>query len=317
MNEFRYYTDRARINEDHAIKYDKNGNLRVSSELKFYNDETGEMIWEPLHNRTVIAGSALMAMKLFELDRSCLNNTPTYDTELELDDAATASSYPSITVKDSNGFVVGSVPDESQRMIIGFCVGQGGAGLDISDTFDVDYASWIDPDSLVPFMYPLQSADAVDESIYKGKKNILLSNGQTRTAYYFKEFSNSPTMVQNYISTTGNFADTVTSANVYKNKTMANKAQTYVELHLKITKSDCRDFFIAHKGLANAKINQLSLVSGWRRTVEKTKLDSDGNTRTKSIEVFTDIRPFSLINIPTEILSDPEKSVCCVYTLYF
>lgn len=315
MNELRYYTDHARTNDDYEISYD--GTKRVNSKLEFYNDDTGELIWEPLHNKTVIAGSALIAMKMFELDRSCLNNTPTYDTELNLDDKSSASDYPSIVIKDNNGNVLGGAPDESQRKIIGFCVGQGGTGLDVSDNFAVDYASWIEPDFLVPLMYPLQAADNVDESIYKGKKTITLANGQVRAAYYFKEFSNTPVMVQNYSSNLGSFADSITSSTVYKNKAAANRAQTYVELHLKITKNDCRDFFIAHKGLANAKINQLSLVSGWRRTTEKTKLDLDGNVRTKEIELFTDIRPFSLINIPTEILSDPEKSVSCVYTLYF
>lgn len=308
-----YLKDNARSKELYKIY---NGE-RVNSKLEFFNDVTGERIWEPLHNKTVIAGSALLAMKLFELDRSCLNNTPTYDSSLSLDDAVSTGSYPSVTVKDSDGNVIGSIADESQRKIIGFCVGQGGAGLDISDTFAVKYASWITPDDLVPFMYPLDSVDDIDESVYKGRKAITLSNGQLRNAYYFKEFSNTPAMVQNYVSSTGSFVESVSSSTVYTDTASADRAQTYVEIHLKITKNDCRDFFIAHKGLENAKINQISLVSGWKRDIERTKLDIDGNTRTKTIEAFTDIRPFSLINIPTEILSDPDKSVSCVYTLYF
>lgn len=88
-------------------------------------------------------------------------------------------------------------------------------------------------------------------------------------------------------------------------------------MHLKITNEDCREFFITHKGLENAKINQISLVSGWEKTVEVTKLDRAGNMITKSIEYFQDVRPFSVINIPNEILSERSKSVSCLYTLYF
>ena len=70
-------------------------------------------------------------------------------------------------------------------------------------------------------------------------------------------------------------------------------------------------------GLENAKINQLSLVTAWTKTVEVTKMDRDGNSVTKNIEYLQDIRPFSLLNIPNEILSDLEKSISIIYTLYF
>jgi hypothetical protein len=234
-----------------------------------------------------------------------------------LDNGADGSTYPSVAIKDNDGNVVASIPDETQRVICGFCLGQGGSGLETSDVFDVKYCSWITPDNMVPFRYPLQSADDVDEDMYKGKKALTLGNGQLRNAYYFKSFSNTPDCVQNYTSSIGTFSDTISPSNVYSNIASADKGQTYVELHLKITQDDCRDFFIAHKGLENARINQISLVSAWKKTVEITKINEDGNVLTKNVEYLQDIRPFSLINIPPEILSDPEKSISCIYTLYF
>ena len=321
MAEFiRYFNDNTGLNkEEKQIIYgDIDDNYRgIKTKVEFFNDVTGERIYEPLHNRTVIAGAGLMAMKLFNFDRSVLDTTPTYDTILELENGASGSTYPSTVIKDSDGNVIGAVPDECQRKIIGFCLGQGGAGLDISDVFPETYCSWIEPDNLVPFRYPLQSADNVDESMYKGKKGLTLSNGTQRNAYYFKAFSNTPYVVQNYTSTIGTFSDSVNKETVYSNRSQADKAQTYVELHLKVTKDDCREFFIAHKGLENAKINQLSLVSAWTKSVDVTKLDTDNISKTKSIEYFQDIRPFSILNIPTEILSDPEKSISIIYTLYF
>lgn len=315
MERLIYYNDHARPNEKVEIQYDRFA--RINSKIEFFNADTGEQIWEPLHNKTVIAGSALMAQKLFSLDRSCLNNTPTYDTTLSLDDAGVGGSYPSVSITDRDGNVVSGIEDETQRKIIGFCIGQGGAGLDISDVFAVKYASWIEPDMLVPFRYPLKDADDVDENIYKGKKEISLVNGQVRNAYYFKEFSNSPTLDQIYTSNVGTYNDSVTASTVYTNVASADRAQTFVELHLKVTKDDAREYFIAHKGLENAKINQISLISAWTTDIERSKLDTDGNIKNKTITVYQDIRPFSLANIPTEILSDPDKSVSIIYTLYF
>lgn len=326
MNEVKYFKDNYRPNDD----YEKINGIyipqRINSKIDIFNEETGERIFEPLHNKTVVAGSALTAMKLFDLDRNVLDATPTYDTQLstisygnnvEVISASDGSTYPTSVVLNNNGDKEVSFHDESQRKICGFCLGQGGAGLDISDVFEVKYCSWVTPDDLVPFRYPLISTDTVDEVMYKGKTRLTLNNGQVRNAYYFKEFSNSPRLEQNYLSTIGTFSDSISASTVYSNVASADLGRSYVECHLKITKDDCREFFIAHKGLENAKINQLSLVSGWKKTVSVTKMNSDGNSVTKEFEYLQDIRPFSVLNIPTEILSDLEKSISIIYTLYF
>lgn len=293
MNTIKYITDHHRANDD--FKLINNDAKRINSKVSIYNDKTGELIFEG-HNKTVIAGSALTAMKLFGLDRSSLSATPTYDDALSLINGNKTDGIP---------MTEEGIYDESQRKIIGFCVGQGGAGLDISDVFDVEYCSWIKPDDLIPFRYPLETEDNVDTKIYKGKATNVKGSGHN--AYYFKEFSNTPKLVQNYMSSIGTFSDSVASNSVYNN-TSADKAQSFVELHLKITKDDCREFFITHEGINSAKINQISLVSAWKKTVE---------TGDKEYEEFQDVRPFSIINIPNEIISNLEKSLSIVYSLYF
>lgn len=318
MNEIRFLQDSIRPSDGYKLNKDSlliPNRQRINSKVNIYNEITGELIFEG-HNKTVIAGSALTAMKLFNLDRNALDATPTYDTIMNLDNGADGTTSPKVVVKD-DGHIVGSIDDETQRKIIGFCVGQGGAGLDISDVFDVEYTSWITPENLIPFRYPLHNADNVDETMYKGKKALTLSDGTSRNAYYFKAFSNTPKLIQNYVSTIGTFSDSVNADSVYSTNTSADKAQSYVELHLKITKDDCRDYFITHKGIENAKINQISLVSAWTKTVEVTKLDNLGNLTTGTYEYFQDIRPFSIINIPNEVISNHEKSLSIVYSLFF
>ena len=282
---------------------DSINNTRISSKIEIYN-EVGELIFEPLHNKTVIAGSALTAMKLFNLNKSVLNNTPTYDELLELN-SIISEEEPCVYLRDANGDILDTKSDESQRRIIGFCVGKGGSGLGISDVYNVKYCDCILPDNLIPFRYPSDSGDDVDESIYKGKK--ALSNN--RIAYYFKTFNQNPTFYQNYTTSNGNSIDKNT---VYSNTNDADNAQTCIELHLKITKEDCREYFIAHSGLENAVINQISLVSGWSETVELIK-----NGQSVNVEYYKDIRPFSLLNIPNDGLSDLSKSISIIYTLYF
>ena len=312
-----YLRDNIRPQEEENVQIHITGGSSISSKLEFFNDDTGEQIWEPLHNKTVIAGAGLTLQKLFGFDRSVLNNTPTYDQVMNLDDAANYSAYPTISVTNpATGEVIGSIPDESQRTIIGFCLGSAGAGIEATNVFPELYAYWIKPDVMVPFRYPLESADDVDEDIYKGKKTITLSNGQVRCAYYFKTFANTPNLVQNYVSTIGVFDDLVTPSKVYESTASADKAQSFVELHLKVTKADCREFFIAHNGLDQSKINQISLVSGWKKNVTRQKLNSSGVVTSGEYEVFQQVRPFSICNFPTEILSDREKAISIIYTLY-
>ena len=78
-----YLNDHYRPSEEFIKQQDTSCGLRVNSKVEFFND-SGELIWEPLHNKTVIAGSALTAMKLFNLDRSVLDATPTYESEYML-----------------------------------------------------------------------------------------------------------------------------------------------------------------------------------------------------------------------------------------
>lgn len=283
MSRLLYLQDNCRSNDGFSI----NNPRRINSKIDFFDAETGERIWEPLHNKTVIAGAGFTLQKLFNLDKSCLNSTPTYNDILALEDNDTSSAPI----------------DETERSIIGFCVGSGGAGLEVSDVFEVPYASWITPDNLIPFMYPLQSSDSVDINIYKGKKVVQLGNEEIRNAYYFKTFSNTPSLVQNYVSTIGTGDNTISADTVYNYNSFADKAQSYVELHLEISKNDCREFYNTNVGLELARVNQLSLVYGWKSIID-------------GIETFQQVRPFSICNFPTEILSDREKTISIIYTLY-
>ena len=68
MHHIKYLRDNYRPND----KYEKVDGIyapRINSKIDVFNADTGQRIWEPLHNKTVIAGAALTGMKLFDLDR--------------------------------------------------------------------------------------------------------------------------------------------------------------------------------------------------------------------------------------------------------
>ena len=314
----KYLSDRVSSEDAYRIEHMADAALHggIKSKIEIRDESTGELVWEPLHNKTVISGGILLAQKLFNLDRSVLLLTPTYDDELDLDNKVSSAAYPSVVITDDDNNVIGSISDESQRKICGFMVGQNGCGSDISDVFEVSYASRIEPDDIVPFRYPLESEDTVDEEYYKMKKTISLPSGSVHVAYYSKLFSNSPSFTGNYVSSLGTYNDSITPSTIYTDKSNADKAQIIVESHLKLSETDAREYFITHTGIQSAKINQLSLLTAWERDIEVTKPDESGNTLTKTVSQLCQVRPFSVLNIPNEALN-ADKSLSIIYTLYF
>jgi hypothetical protein len=128
--------------------------------------------------------------------------------------------------------------------------------------------------------------------MYYGRKVI-----GTRVAYYFKAFESDPTWIQQYID------GTAIDNTVYDN---GNKMEieSFVELKLKVTKADCRDYFKQTTGINDARINTMSLLTCWAK-------DFNG------VKYYQDIRPLTRLNIPNEALIDPTKGIDIIYQLYY
>ena len=112
-NKLLYLNDHYRPDDNLSrMRRSESSHTRIASKVEFFND-SGERIWEPLHNKTVIAGSALTAMKLFNLDRNVLDFTPTYEQMFTggLIEGGTGTTYPTRNILDDNGSIVGSVED--------------------------------------------------------------------------------------------------------------------------------------------------------------------------------------------------------------
>lgn len=272
------FTDR-QVNRDYSLI--KKGHVKI------YSKQTGNLLFEGLDssnlrnegdNKVIVPGSILAARKFFpQLVPSVI--TPSYNDALGLD------SFQSLTTTE-----------EINSSICLFAVGVDGCGEENSQVFDVDYTKWIDPTSLVPFKYQPATADlsADDRNVYFGRKTV---TGSDRIAYYFKAFNSEPELKIQYVDGTSMDENLYTTDNNMG-------GEVYVEMKMSIEPSDCRDFPKETTGINSAKINTISLLTAYPKTI-------NGYT------YYQSIRPMTKYNFPNEPLIDETKGLDIVYDLYF
>ena len=246
----------------------------------------GEVIFKKLgtdevlltvHNKVIIAGSQTVAQKCFDLPE--LKAFPTYNQSLTLD----------------NSVDHGTTPQNVPKICL-FCCGTQGCGDANSQVKPVSYTKRIQPvGDLVPFRYPLRENDLSAElrEKYYGRKTL-----DDRYAYYFKAFESDPIMYIRYADGTEIDASTMYDSEFDKD------AETFVEMSLRVTKEDFRDYFRATTGINDARINSISLLTAWYTAGEGYKW-------------YQDIIPFTQLNIPNEPLIDLTKGIDITYHIYF
>lgn len=242
-----------------------------NTNIKIYRD--GELSFEG-SNKVIISGAGFTARKHFNLSGSEI--TPSYNTSLGLEQTVATDST-------------------KNQLVTLFMVGTDGCGTESSQVYPVDYKKRIAPASLVPFRYPLNTSDisASLRSTYFGRKTI-----GDRLAYYFKAFDSIPVLKQQFDDGTD------IDSNIFNDST-SRAAVTYVEIKLKVSKDDCREYFAATTGINNAKINSIALLTAWANT------GSDGYT------YYQDIRPLTCLHFPNEHLGDLTKGLDIVYQVYY
>lgn len=247
------------------------------TDVMIRDEDTGELIFRN-SNKVLVAGSAFTAAKHFNITPSI--STPSYNTKLGLEN----------TVNEP--FVGAGIRREEQVFL--FAVGLGGCGQEASQVYDVDYTKWIKPEDLVPFRYQLITNDIPE---YHRDKYFGRKVQGNRIIYYFKAFETPPVFKQQYSD------GTPIDENIYTSNRI-EEVESYVEVNLKITKQDCRDWFLATTGINEAKINTLSLLTAY-------KTEKDGHV------FFNNIKPLTKLNFPNESLIDTSKGLDIIYHIYY
>lgn len=278
MNKFKFLTDRTHYVDDASVF---EGKRSGDTEIIFHQLNTGKpfgsgKVLGKTHNRVVIAGSQFTAMKHFNIP--ALIDLPTYNTDLTLDESLTA----------------GTTPTNIPKFCL-FCCGTGGCGVENSQVYPEKYTSRINPTTeLIPFRYQLPANDLSSElrKKYFGRKTTA-----ERIGYYFKAFESDPEMFARYVD------GTLIDKTVY-DSTNETDAELYMEMNLRITKEDFRDYFRATTGINDARVNAISLLSAWYS-------EKDG------FKWYQDIIPMTMLNIPNEPLIDLTKGIDIVYHIYY
>ena len=245
--------------------------------VKIYDHETGELIFTT-HNKVIFPGAAFTLMKHYNINANV--RTPSYNSVLSLENTDDA-------LYEEPGI-------RREEQVVLFAVGVDGCGEQQHEIYPVDYRKWILPEKLVPFRFPLEINDLGSplRQIYYGRKVI-----DNRVAYYFKAFDAEPKVIQQYKD------GTPVDENLYES-TKEDEVETYVELQLSVTKTDCREWFENTVGINKAKVNTFSLLTAWPKVV-------DGYV------YYQDIRPLTKINISNEPLVDPSKGIDIVYQTFY
>lgn len=251
--------------------------------------ETGEIIYKGLRNKVIIPGSGLIAHKLFDISTSEV--TPSYNSDYGFGSAMYTPESEDMPDPARSG----TTATADNHKVLLFACGIDGCGTEGSQVYPVDYRKWLAPENMVPFRYQVGTNDLSDElrETYFGR--TLINNGEY-IAYYFKRFEGLPVLVQQYVD------GTPIDVNVYESDKQES-AETYVELSLKITKDDIRDFFIVNAGIDSAKINTIELLTGYPVV--------DGNYM-----YYKEVRPLTKLNFPNEMFINPTKGIEIIYHIY-
>ena len=249
------------------------------------NLETGEIIFKGLKNKVIISGSSIIARKLFDVTDSEV--IPNYNTSI------TGLYTPTTDIQTGViGIGASTKATKDNPKVLLFCCGTNGCGTENSQVYPVEYTKWIDTDELVPFRYQLSGEDLSDE-LRRSYFGRTVRGGFI--AYYFKTFETAPKFVQRYMDGTP-----IDSTVFASGKT---GAETYVELTMRITKEDVRDFFINTTGIDRARVNCISLCTAY-------PVVENGYT------YYKDIRPLTRLNFPNEQLIDLTKGIEIIYHIY-
>ena len=114
--------------------------------------------------------------------------------------------------------------------------------------------------------------------------------------YYFKKFDSDPMLHLRYADGTEILPTAISSD---------QETECFVELRLRITRLDLRDYFERILGWDKARISQMSLNFAWY----------DENT--DGYKYFQDINPYSLLNYDYKELQDLTVAIDILYEIYY
>lgn len=268
--------------DDYQLIQKKNPKTpRIHTEVSAFN-ELGENLWND-SNELLLAGGGFVLSKISNVNLpSILSRTINQDLNVQADE--TTATLPGPRKED---------------VICGFCVGIDGCG-DLFDSVNPVYYK----ERTINGMIPFRKIPTSNPVLRQDANNYFLKKTEsTYYSFYMKGFAASPEIKIEY--------DETGSPNVqsgYWNTTGNTPINSYLQYVLKINMLDVREYFVlAGLGQRKARVNSLSLISGYPITV----LDNGVNR----VE-YRGCRCFSKINFNNEPFDNSTKELTVVYKIF-
>lgn len=178
-----------------------------------------------------------------------------------------------------------------------FGVGVGGCGDSIRSVKDVNFVER-EIFEMVPFRITDEDLNPSEQ-----KKYFFKMEKDNKTHYYLKTFEQQPVIKALWKDSDDQDEDGSEVESGVHESTRTEPIETFVEMILKITKKDVRDYFELYGDIEQCRINSIGLFTGAKRNL------SDGTTDYQQVKLF------SKLNIPNEMLT-LKKDLTIVYRIY-
>jgi len=180
-----------------------------------------------------------------------------------------------------------------------FGLGIGGCGDTIASIQDVKFYER-EIVTMIPFRIALTTTLTVQEKLQYWFKRLDIATG--KTSYYLKAFDSIPQIKVLWKDGIGDEDGTVVQDGV-QDTTRTEPIETFVELILKISKLDVREYFQVNGNIEQTRINSIGLFTG------VPSILADGSTDYKQVKLF------SKLNINNEMLT-LAKDLTIIYRIY-
>jgi hypothetical protein len=178
-----------------------------------------------------------------------------------------------------------------------FGVGTGGCGDSIASVKDVKFYEREIFD-MIPFRVTNTALLSTEVDKYWFKK--LQADG--KTAYYLKTFETTPQIKVLWKDAEGDEDGTEVEPGVH-NTTRTEPIESFIEILLKITKKDVREYFQLNGNVEQTRINSIGLFTGVKGTLADSTID------------YKQVKMFSKLNINNEMLT-LAKDLSIIYRIY-
>lgn len=265
-------------------------------------DTFGRVIFEE-ENMTLIGGSIFTLEKLFGVRMSNMSVS-------HLSDEFRDKGLNGPSVWDSHS----TDPLTADNIVCLFGVGTGGAGDSIATINDVKYYQ-----RNISEMIPIRYVDSdSDLSADEHSKYFCRSEGDNKVGYYLKKFDNVTIECKWRDSDNEAEGSNVGDAYYTTDNDVTTPIETYVQVTLKISKDDVREWFEYHGDVERARINTIGLFTGVPKNLD-TPIDVEldiatGETYQRTFD-YDQVTCFSCLNFDNEMLALP-KDLTIVYRIF-